>query len=135
MVITRTTRNRLIGDEPVRGFESHRLRHRPAVVCHCRPFYTVCRLFLLCRLLILTPNKHSAHSIGRFLLCCEVKVSVDVSRCGEGAVPQPDLNLLHRDSVSEEQAGAGMTKIVEANLFQPVFLDDPCKVLCYIVGT
>ena len=27
MVITRTTRNRLIGDEPVRGFESHRLRH------------------------------------------------------------------------------------------------------------
>lgn len=26
MVITRTTRNRLIGDEPVRGFESHRLR-------------------------------------------------------------------------------------------------------------
>ena len=26
VVITRTTRNRLIGDEPVRGFESHRLR-------------------------------------------------------------------------------------------------------------
>ncbi|MCH5253217.1 MAG: hypothetical protein J1F22_09650, partial [Lachnospiraceae bacterium] len=26
VVITRTTRNRLIGDEPVRGFESHPLR-------------------------------------------------------------------------------------------------------------
>ena len=28
MVITRTTRNRLIGDEPVRGFESHPLRQK-----------------------------------------------------------------------------------------------------------
>ena len=27
MVITGTTRNRLAGDEPARGFESHRLRH------------------------------------------------------------------------------------------------------------
>ena len=32
MVITRTTRNRLIGDEPVRGFESHRLRQRRSVI-------------------------------------------------------------------------------------------------------
>ena len=34
-VITRTTRNRLAGDEPARGFESHRLRH---VVADCVSF-------------------------------------------------------------------------------------------------
>ena len=28
MVITRTTRNRFAGDEPARGFESHRLRQK-----------------------------------------------------------------------------------------------------------
>ena len=27
MVVTRTTRNRFVGDEPARGFESHALRH------------------------------------------------------------------------------------------------------------
>ena len=32
MVITRTTRNRFGGDEPLRGFESHRLRQKFVVL-------------------------------------------------------------------------------------------------------
>ncbi len=39
VVITRTTRNRLIGDEPVRGFESHRLRHKNSHTKRCGYFY------------------------------------------------------------------------------------------------
>ena len=31
MVITRTTRNRFVGVEPARGFESHALRHKGTV--------------------------------------------------------------------------------------------------------
>ena len=30
MVVTRTIRNRFVGDEPARGFESHRLRQSSA---------------------------------------------------------------------------------------------------------
>ncbi len=31
MVVTRTIRNRFVGDEPARGFESHHLRHKKAL--------------------------------------------------------------------------------------------------------
>lgn len=40
---------------------------------------------------------------------------IDVCRGGEGTVPQPDLDLLHGDTVAEKQAGAGVAKIMEAN--------------------
>ena len=33
---------------------------------------------------------------------------INVSGGREGAVSQPDLNLFHGDSISEQQAGAGM---------------------------
>ena len=33
---------------------------------------------------------------------------IDVCRGGEGAVTQPDLDLLHGDTVAEKQAGAGV---------------------------
>mgnify|MGYP005974822029 FL=1 len=33
---------------------------------------------------------------------------IDICRGGEGAVTQPDLDLLHGDTVAEKQAGAGM---------------------------
>ena len=39
MVITRTTRNRLIGVEPVRGFESHALRHVGASSVSLAPIF------------------------------------------------------------------------------------------------
>ena len=46
---------------------------------------------------------------------------------------QPDLDLLHGDTVAEKQAGAGVTKIMEANLAKPVLLDEPREMLRYIV--
>lgn len=58
---------------------------------------------------------------------------IDVCRGGEGTVPQPDLDLLHGDTVAEKQAGAGVTKIMEANLAKPVLLDEPREMLRYIV--
>ena len=45
---------------------------------------------------------------------------IDVCRGGEGTVPQPDLDLLHGDTAAEKQAGAGVTKIMEANLAKSI---------------
>lgn len=39
---------------------------------------------------------------------------VDVRRRAEIAVSQPFLNLLHRDAIGQQEAGAGVTKLVEA---------------------
>ena len=41
---------------------------------------------------------------------------IDVCRGGEGTVPQPDLDLLHGDTVAEKQAGAGV-----ANSWNSIF--------------
>ena len=47
---------------------------------------------------------------------------------------EPDLNLLHRDTFTEKQAGTCMPEVMEANLFEVVLLDYPCKVFRYIIG-
>ena len=60
---------------------------------------------------------------------------INICRGCEGAVSQPDLNLLHGDSVAEKQAGAGVSEVVEANLLQVILLDEPCEVFRHIVGT
>lgn len=60
---------------------------------------------------------------------------INICRGCEGAVSQPDLNLLHRDSIAEKQAGAGVSEVVEANLLQVILLDEPCEVFRHIVGT
>ena len=60
---------------------------------------------------------------------------IDVCRGGEGTVTQPDLDLLHGDTVAEKQAGAGVTKIMEANLAKPILLDEPREMLRCIVRT
>ena len=46
---------------------------------------------------------------------------------------KPDLNLFHGDPVAQEKAGAGMPEIMEANFFEPVFLDKPAEMLCHII--
>ena len=45
------------------------------------------------------------------------------------------MNLLHRDSAAEKQAGAGVSEIMKANLFQAVLFDEPREMFCHIVGT
>ena len=59
---------------------------------------------------------------------------VDVGGGGESTVSKPDLNLLHRDTFAEKQAGTCMPEVMEANLFEVVLLDYPCKVFRYIIG-
>ena len=60
MVITRTTRNRLTGDEPVRGFESHRLRHERNLICLPNQvsfsYIRLRRVILRCSDIRLTPS-------------------------------------------------------------------------------
>ena len=83
--------------------------------------------------LFLRAVEHTVHGVCRSLLCRVVEMCIDVCRGGEGAVTQPDLDLLHGDTVAEKQAGAGVTKIMEANLAKPVLLDEPREMLRYIV--
>lgn len=90
--------------------------------------YNLCQLFLFLRAV-----EHTVHGVCRSLLCRVVEMCIDVCRGGEGAVTQPDLDLLHGDTVAEKQAGAGVTKIMEANLAKPVLLDEPREMLRYIV--
>ena len=90
-------------------------------------FY-LCQLFLFFRAV-----EHTVHGVCRSLLCRVVEMCIDVCRGGEGTVTQPDLDLLHGDTVAEKQAGAGVTKIMEANLAKPVLLDEPREMLRYIV--
>lgn len=54
------------------------------------------------------------HCGGAQLLGLGIQVGVDVGRGGDIAVAQPFLNLLHGHALLEQQAGAGVTKLVEA---------------------
>lgn len=52
----------------------------------------------------------------------------------KSAVSEPDPNLLHGDAFAEKKAGTCMPEVMEANLFEVVLLDYPCKVFRYIIG-
>ena len=52
--------------------------------------------------------EHPAHCRGGLLLGGEVQVRIDVGGGGEGAVAQPDLNLLHGDAAAQQQAGTSV---------------------------
>lgn len=54
------------------------------------------------------------HCGGAELLGLGVQVGVDVRRGGNIAVAQPFLDLLHRHPLLEQQAGAAVPKLVEA---------------------
>ena len=47
-------------------------------------------------------------------------MGVDVGRGGDVAVAQPFLDLLHGHTLLQQQAGAGVAQIMEANLPQAV---------------
>ena len=68
------------------------------------------------------------------LLSGEVQVGIDICGGGEGTVAQPDLDLFHGDAVAQQEAGTGVTKVMEADLPQTVLTDHPSKVLRHEVG-
>lgn len=52
--------------------------------------------------------EHPAHRRCGLFLGGEVQVGVDVGGGGEGAVAQPDLNLLHGYAAAQQKAGTGV---------------------------
>ena len=56
-----------------------------------------------------------------------IQVRVDVRRRAEIAVSQPFLNLLHRDTVGQQEAGAGVPKIMQTDDAQVVLLENPLE--------
>ena len=63
------------------------------------------------------------HCLCRGELGPGVQVGVDVGGRTEVAVPQPLLDLLHGDAVFQQQAGATMAQVVEADGAKPVALE------------
>ena len=68
VVITSSTRNRVVGDEPARGFDSHRLRQRSASSVFCLPIL----LFYACQSVSDIPS-----GIGRMLLIFAADSTLD----------------------------------------------------------
>ena len=63
-----------------------------------------------------------------------VKVCVDV-RCGaEIAVPQPFLDLLHRNAVGQQKAGTAVPKVVQTNNAHAVGFQDALEAAGKRVG-
>ena len=57
-----------------------------------------------------------------------IEVAIDISRGAHIAVPEPFLDLLHRHALCKEHRGAGVAKIVEADLLQVMFLQQLSEV-------
>ena len=107
MVITSSTRNRVVGDEPARGFESHALRHAPeriALRCFFLLSYGHHLLSILCRL----RGQQALHRGAGGVQRVGAQVGVDVRRGGIVGVAQEELDLLHGDTTGHQEAGTGV---------------------------
>ena len=82
----------------------------------------------------LLTRKNTDDSISRCNLGIHIKVRVNVHGGGNIAMPQPHLNFFHADTISVEQAGTTMSKIMEANLFHIVLFEKQIEVLGDKVG-
>ena len=58
-----------------------------------------------------------------------VQVGVDIAGGADVAVTKPLLNIFQGNAVGIEQAGAGMSQIMEADFLHPVALQNQRKVL------
>ena len=78
-------------------------------------------------------NEHAVHRVSGCLLRRVVQVRINICGRGESAVSQPDLDLLHGYPIAEQQAGTGVSEIMESDFLQVILLDDPREVFCHIV--
>ena len=90
-----------------------------------------CFAILLCLGSNLTSfEAQTAHHGGcRILLGIRRQMGVNVGCGAEVAVPQPFLDLLQRHPVGQQQAGAGMPEIVEADDPQPAVFQQQIEVV------
>ena len=57
-----------------------------------------------------------------------IEVAIDIRRGAHIAMSEPFLDLLHRHALGEEHRGAGVAKIVEADLLQVMLLQQLSEV-------
>ena len=82
-----------VDGQPSVGSNPTRSAIRAAASFRRSSFFLSCRDFLAL--------EHIAHRRCGLFLGREVQVGIDVGGSREGAVAQPDLDLLHRDSVAQ----------------------------------
>ncbi len=63
-----------------------------------------------------------ADDIRGFEFALRVKVGIDIARRTYIGMPEPFLDHLHRHLFRQQKRGAGMAKVVEADLFQVMLL-------------
>ena len=61
-------------------------------------------------------------------------MGVDVGGGGKGRVPQPLLDLLHGNALTEQQTGAAVAQIMEPDVPQAVLLQQELEVVGDVVG-
>jgi len=67
-------------------------------------------------------SQRLTHRRTRVRLAHRIEVAVDVGRGAHIAMSQPFPDLLYRHALCEEHRGAGVAKIVEADLLQVMLL-------------
>ena len=73
--------------------------------------------------------KQRENRICRRNLGAVIQVGVDIAGGADVAVTKPLLNIFQGNAVGIEQAGAGMSQIMEADFLHPVALQNQRKVL------
>ena len=71
------------------------------------------------------------HRSGTQVLGLRIQMRVDIRRGRNIAVAQPLLNLLHRYALFQQQAGAGVAQIMEADPAQTIFFQKLRKARCH----
>ena len=72
-------------------------------------------------LMLFSPQRLT-HCRSRVRLCHGIEVAVDVGRGAHVTMSEPFLDLFHGHALREKHQGAGVAKIVEADLLQVMLL-------------
>ena len=61
-------------------------------------------------------------------------MAIDVRRGGDVAVAEPLLDQFHLHTLRDQERGAGVAQIVEADVFESVLLQDRGKAVAHVIG-
>ena len=61
-------------------------------------------------------------------------MGIDIGGGGKGGVPQPLLNLLHGDALTEQQTGAAVAQVMEPDVPQAVLLQQEFEMVGDVIG-
>ena len=61
-------------------------------------------------------------------------MAVDIRGCADITVPEPFLDLLHRNIVCEKERSTAVPEIVKANMAKAVALQNPAEIIGYRMG-